>query len=92
VDIGELGPGDGDHLGGGVQLHGAGAEGDHAVHQRQVLGLQPVDIPQQLVLRVVPGAGGTEEGSTETGQDTFLTACPGLGVSSVLPIQLQQVC
>jgi hypothetical protein len=85
VDVGELGPGDGDHLGGGVQLHGAGAEGDHAVHQRQVLGLQPVDVPQQLVLRVVPGTGQREEGSTETGQDIFCLLLAQLKRVSAFP-------
>ena len=40
VHVSKLWPRDGDHLRSGVQLHGAGAEGDHGVDQRQVLGLK----------------------------------------------------
>ena len=53
VHVGELGPGDGDHRGGAVQLHGAGAQRDHRVIQRQVLRLQLVQVAGHLVLAVV---------------------------------------
>jgi hypothetical protein len=53
VHLRELGPGDGNHLGGGVELHGAGAERDHGVVQRQVAVLQALQIAQHAVLGVV---------------------------------------
>merc|ERR1719420_783871 len=37
----------------GVELHRAGAERDHGVHQRQVLVLQLLDVAHDLRLRVV---------------------------------------
>mmetsp|Transcript_46287 Transcript_46287/g.117179 ORF Transcript_46287/g.117179 Transcript_46287/m.117179 type:complete len:831 (+) Transcript_46287:42-2534(+) len=53
VQLAELGPGDGDHLARGVELHRAAAQRDHRVHQRQVLVLQALEVAQHLVLRVV---------------------------------------
>ncbi|MNF64109.1 hypothetical protein D3C84_458320 [compost metagenome] len=53
VQLGELGPGDGDHLAGGVQLHGAGAQGNHRLVQRQVLVLQLLEVTQHLGFAVV---------------------------------------
>jgi hypothetical protein len=35
MQMAEAGPGHGEHLGRGVELHGAGAEGDHRVDQRE---------------------------------------------------------
>jgi len=52
VHVGELGPSDGDHLGGGVQLHGARPQRDHRGGQGQVLGLQLVQVAEHLGLRV----------------------------------------
>ena len=48
-----LGPRHRDHLHGGVQLHGAAAQRDHAVRERQVAALQRPDVPQHLRLAVV---------------------------------------
>ena len=53
MHLGELGPGHRDHLGGGVELHGAGAERDHRVVQRQVAVLQALQVAQHAVLGVV---------------------------------------
>mmetsp|Transcript_30563 Transcript_30563/g.85618 ORF Transcript_30563/g.85618 Transcript_30563/m.85618 type:complete len:299 (-) Transcript_30563:1347-2243(-) len=62
VDVGELGPGDGDHLRRGVQLHGARAKGDHGVHQGEVLLLKAGQVAQHLVLGVVAVEdGGRQE-------------------------------
>ena len=51
--IGKFRPGDGDHLGGGIQLHGAGAQRDHRLVQRQILTLQRVHIAHHLGFAVV---------------------------------------
>mmetsp|Transcript_3300 Transcript_3300/g.11596 ORF Transcript_3300/g.11596 Transcript_3300/m.11596 type:complete len:853 (+) Transcript_3300:643-3201(+) len=53
VEVGELIPGDGHHFGRRVELHGAGSQRDHRVAQGQVLGLEPGEVPEHLVLRVV---------------------------------------
>ena len=53
VDVGEFRPGDGDHLAGGVELHGATAKRDHAAVQRQVLVAEPADVAQHTGLRLV---------------------------------------
>ena len=53
VDAAEFRPGDRDHLAGRVQLHGAGAERDHRVVERQILVLQRLQVAQHLVLGVV---------------------------------------
>ena len=49
----KLGPGDGDHLAGGVEFHGAAAQWDHAAVQRQVLVGQLADVAQHAGLGVV---------------------------------------
>ena len=46
MDVGELWPGDGDHLAGGIELHGATAQRDHAAVQGQVLVAEAADIAQ----------------------------------------------
>ena len=46
VDVGKFRPGDGDHFAGGIELHGAAAQGDHAAVQRQVLVAEPADVAQ----------------------------------------------
>ena len=61
VDVGKTGPGYGDHLGAGIQLHGAGAEGDHGAVQRQVLELQAPEIAQHFRLAAVTGEDGVVE-------------------------------
>ena len=53
VDVGELRPGDGNHLAGGVELHGAGAQRNHAAVQRQVFVAQASDVTQHAGLGLV---------------------------------------
>lgn len=53
VHVGNAGVRDGKHLGGGVELHGARTQRDHGVHQRDILGLEEVDVSQELRLSVV---------------------------------------
>ena len=47
---GEAAPGHGDHLGRGVELHGARAERDHRAVERDVLGLEVAQVAQHLGL------------------------------------------
>mmetsp|Transcript_26413 Transcript_26413/g.67196 ORF Transcript_26413/g.67196 Transcript_26413/m.67196 type:complete len:1036 (+) Transcript_26413:699-3806(+) len=61
VQVGELGPRDGRHLARGVELHGARAQRDHGVSQRQVLVLQPLQVAQHVVLVVVRVEHGVRE-------------------------------
>ncbi len=53
VNVGKLGPGDGKHLAGRVELHGATAERDHASVQCQVFVAQHADIAQHAGFGVV---------------------------------------
>ena len=53
MDVGELGPGDGEHLGRGIELHRARAERNHRAVEREVLVGQPAKVAQHLVLAVV---------------------------------------
>ena len=53
VRLRELGPRDGQHLGRGVQLHGARAQRNHRSVQRQVSVAQPSQVAQHLVFGVV---------------------------------------
>jgi hypothetical protein len=53
VELRELRPAHRDHLGGPVELHRARAERDHRVREREVAGLQPSEVAEHLVLRVV---------------------------------------
>ncbi|KAG1535162.1 hypothetical protein G6F50_015375 [Rhizopus delemar] len=48
VDQRELGPGDRDHLGGGVQRHGARAQRDHRAIQGQILVGQAAQVAQHV--------------------------------------------
>ena len=48
-----LRPAQGQHFGGGIQLHGAGAEGDHAAVQGDVFVLEAAEIAHHGRLRVV---------------------------------------
>ena len=50
VDVGELGPGERHHLGGGVQLHRAGPERDHRPVERQVAVGEPPHVAGDLRL------------------------------------------
>ena len=73
MDGGELGPGDRDHLAGGIELHRAAAQRDHATVEGQVFIGEGADVPQHRRLAVVarehrmrekgarpPQAGGKE--------------------------------
>ena len=51
--MGELWPGDRDHLAGGVELHGAGAQRDHRLVERQILALQLLEVTQHLGFAVM---------------------------------------
>ena len=53
VQFGKFRPGDGDHLGGGVQFHGAGTQRDHRLIQRQIFTLQRVHIAHHFGFAVV---------------------------------------
>jgi hypothetical protein len=53
VHVAEFRPGDRNHLAGGIELHGAGAERDHRVVERQILVLQLLQVAQHAVFGVV---------------------------------------
>ncbi len=53
MDAGELGPGHGQHFGGGVELHGAAAQRNHGLVEGDVAGFQPAHVAQHLRFRVV---------------------------------------
>ena len=53
VQAADFGPGHRNHLGSGVQLHGARTERNHAVCQAQVLVFELLHVAQYLVLGVV---------------------------------------
>ena len=72
VDGGELRPGDGFHLGRGVQLHGARTQRDHGAVQGQVAVREAADVAQQLGLgavrvehRVLQVVGGALDGGVQ---------------------------
>lgn len=53
MDVAELGERERDHATRAVQLHRAAAERDHGVNEPEILGLEVVDVPEHLRLRVV---------------------------------------
>ena len=53
MDVGKLRPGDRNHLAGGVELHGATAQWNHAAVQRQVFVAEHADITQHAGFGVV---------------------------------------
>jgi hypothetical protein len=63
----EFGPGDGDHLGRGVQLHGAGAQRNHGAVQRQVLVGQLAQVAQHVGFRLHAGEHRMLEDGAFTG-------------------------
>ncbi len=70
VDVGELRPGDRNHLAGGVELHRATAQRDHAAVQRQVLVGQAPDVTQHAgfaVMGVEHRMGQERAGAQQTG-------------------------
>ena len=48
VDVGKGRPGDGGHLGSGIELHGARAQRDHRMHQRDVAVFQPLQVADEF--------------------------------------------
>ena len=64
MEVAELRPGDGDHLGGGVELHGAGAEGDHGAVEGEVAVGEAAHVAEHFGLGVVLVEDGVgEEGA-----------------------------
>ena len=63
MQFGEFGPGDGEHFGGAVEFHGAGAKGDHGGGEGEVLGLEAGDVAKHFMFGVV----GVEDGVGEEG-------------------------
>ena len=61
MQLGKAGPGHRDHFRGRVQLHRAGAKRDHGAIQRQILGLQPLEIAEHLGFAAVK----TEDGMVQ---------------------------
>ena len=53
VHIGKCAPGDRDHLGGGVELHGAGTEWNHGPIQRDITLLELAQIAQHPGFRMM---------------------------------------
>ena len=53
VKFSEFRPGDRDHLGGSVQLHGARTQRDHCLVQRQIFALQRVHVAHHLGFTVI---------------------------------------
>ena len=49
----KLGPGDGNHLAGGIELHGATAQRNHAAVERQVFVAECADVAQHACLAMV---------------------------------------
>lgn len=70
MDVGELGPGDRDHLGSGVELHGARTQANHGRVEGQVFVLEALQVAKHLSLctairlsavKWLPPWGGTGE-------------------------------
>ncbi|MNY42953.1 hypothetical protein D3C86_1778820 [compost metagenome] len=53
MQFGEFRPGDRDHFRRGIELHGAGAQWDHRLVERQVLAFQTVHIAHHLGFAVI---------------------------------------
>ena len=54
VHVGKLGPRDGNHLAGGIELHGARAQRNHAAIERQIFVAQLADVAQHACFGVIP--------------------------------------
>ena len=63
MEAGEFRPGDGEHFRGGVELHGAGAEGNHGLAKREIAGFEALNVAEHFVL----GVEGIEDGVCEEG-------------------------
>ena len=73
MNLRELGPRDGNHFRGSVELHGARSEGNHGVGQGKILGFKVVDVPEHLSLGVVgveDGVGQVRGGTLKAGGDS----------------------
>ena len=53
MQLAELWPGDGEHLDGGVEFHGARAERDHRGGEREVAGLEAPQVTKHLGFAVI---------------------------------------
>lgn len=53
MDVTELGPSQRNHTAGGIEFHGATAEGDHRMHEPEVLGCKVKDVTQHLSFRMM---------------------------------------
>jgi hypothetical protein len=92
VHVGDAGVRDGKHLGGGVELHGAGTQRNHGVHQRNILGLEEVDVSQELSLSVVLVEDGLLKVgglSLEGRGDLVVEELGGVGLKSGLELGLR---
>src|SRR5690625_1825853 len=78
VEVAEFGPGDRDHLRGGIQLHGAGSERDHRMGQAEITVLQSLQIAEHLVL----GVKGVEYSVLQVAAATFETLRQEIGRAS----------
>ena len=77
VHLCEFRPGDGDHLAGGVELHGATAQRDHAAVQRQVLVGELAQVAQHAgfaVMHVEHRVREESAGAAQGGRDQRLHA------------------
>ena len=61
MNVGELRPGERHHLGRGIELHGAGAERDHAAVEREIAIRQTAHVTQQLGLGAIAMEDGVGE-------------------------------
>ena len=90
VHVGKLWPGDGDHLAGGIELHGARAQRNHASVERQIFVAQLADVTQHAGFGMVPvehGVGekgaGAAQASRNEGVTTFFKRRPvGQGLAA----------
>lgn len=67
-------PGEGEHFRRGVELHRAGAQGNHRSGEREIPALQTADVAQHLGLRMMV----EENGVAETGRGAFDVGGPGI--------------
>jgi hypothetical protein len=91
VDVVNTRVGDGKHLSGGVELHGARAQGNHRVDERNILGLKVVDVSQKLGLGVVLVENGLLKVtglSLERGGDLVVEELGLVGLKSGIEIGL----
>ena len=74
VDVRKLGPGDGNHLTGGVEFHGARAQRNHAAIQCQVFVAEAAYVAQHggfAMVAVKDGVGEKVRAALQTGRNTW---------------------